>query len=296
MDIKTLRHFTTVAQLQNVSRAADLLHVSQSSLSKQIAGLESELGVNLFDRSGKTIRLNSAGMQFYESCSRILSEYSTAEEALRLVSRSKDRRIRIGTAGTPDTLLKAISAFTIAHPETEFIINGHIEEQINLNINDYDMMIIPDEPRFENLSGYTLYQESYYFAVPADSQDVSAITFDPEMLLHQPVVFLRNSELSPEFPYRVCSAMGWELGVVNYVDTRDMHRRMIASGNAAGFVPKSAMESYRKDRGTRFLPVMSSRFTRTMKICFLREKHLSDLGIEFRRFIIDHFDLENNAG
>lgn len=292
MDIKTLNNFMTIAQLENISRAADLLHVSQSSLSKQISALEAELGTLLFDRSGKTIRLNAAGTRFYESCSRILSEYSSAAEDLRLVSRSKSSRIRIGTAGTPDSILKALSEFSALHPETEFIIGGHIEEQLGLNINDYDVMIIPDEPRFANLSGYTLYDESYYFAVPAGSEDASAITFDEAMLTRHPVVFLRNSELQSEFPLRVCSALGWELGIVHYVDTRDMHRRMISSGRAAGFVPKSVLESYRKDRGARFLPVMSSRFNRSMKVCFLREKHLSPLALEFRRFLIDHFGLE----
>lgn len=292
MDIKTLKHFTTVAQLQNMSLAAELLHISQSSLSKQIARVESEMGVELFDRNGKSIRLNAAGMRFYESCNIILGEYNAAAEELKLAGRSQVSRIRIGTAGTPDSLLKAISAFASAHPDTEFMINSHIEEQFHLNINDYDVLIVPDEPGFDRLNGHTLFSESYSFAIPARKIDSDAVTFDPEMLKHQPVVFLRNSDLIVEFPFHICSALGWESSIIHFVDTRDMHRRMIASGNAAGFVPKSVMESYRKDKGIRFLPVMNNRFTRTMKICFLREKHLSELGLEFRSFLTKYFDLK----
>lgn len=292
MDIKTLKHFTTVAQLQNISRAADLLHVSQSSLSKQIAGLESELGIRLFDRNGKTISLNPAGMRFFESCSRIISEYSDAEEDLKLAGRSQGVRIRIGSAGTPDSLLRAISQFSEIHPEAEFVISSQIEELFNLNINDYDVLIIPDEPKFARLSGYEFFRESYCFAVPAGSPDASSVKFDQAMLTHQPVVYLRSDELAAEYPFRVCSALGWESDVIHFVDTRDMHRRMISSGNAAGFVPKSAEEIYRRDRGIKLLPVMSSRFTRSMKICFLREKHLSEMGLEFRSFLIGHFGLE----
>ena len=59
MNISQLRYFTTVAQLENVSKAADLLYLSQSSLSKNIAKLEEELGMPLFDRNGKKITLQN---------------------------------------------------------------------------------------------------------------------------------------------------------------------------------------------------------------------------------------------
>lgn len=53
MKISQLSYFITIAQLENMSRAAELLHISQSSLSKTIAALETELETPLFDRSSK---------------------------------------------------------------------------------------------------------------------------------------------------------------------------------------------------------------------------------------------------
>ena len=141
MNIQQLRYFTAVAQLQNMSRAADFLHVSQSALSKQIANLETELGVALFERRGKKILLNQAGQRFFESGNTILQELKAAEDDLRLLDSSRDQRIRIGTEGITDDFLDCLSRFAKKYPEAEFILNNRIEYAEHLNINDFDALI-----------------------------------------------------------------------------------------------------------------------------------------------------------
>ena len=64
MNIQNLKYFAIVAKLENVSRAAELMHTSQSSISKNIFTLEEELGTKLFDRHGKKLVLNDAGKRF----------------------------------------------------------------------------------------------------------------------------------------------------------------------------------------------------------------------------------------
>lgn len=291
MDIRQIQYFATVAQLQNFSRAADLLHISQSSLSKQIARLESELGVTLFDRNGKRVRLNRAGMRFYDSCLTILQEVSSAEDDLRLFMRNQDHRIRIGSAGMPELMLQCLSAFSSQYPKTEWILNSRIEEETHLNINDYDALICPEEQKFETLKGYPLFQEGYYFAVPARNDLASEKAFSPWMLTGHASVFLRGAMLVPEYSFQLCSALAVPLHTICFTDNRDMHRRMIASGLAVGFVPKSEAGSYQRDPEICLLPIMDSRFSRAMKICFLRDKHLSDMGIRFKDFVIEYFHL-----
>ena len=61
MDLRVLRYFLTVAKEQNFTRAAEQLHITQPTLSRQLAAFEQELGVSLFDRTGKTITLTSEG-------------------------------------------------------------------------------------------------------------------------------------------------------------------------------------------------------------------------------------------
>ena len=292
MNIQQLRYFTAVAQLQNISRAADFLHVSQSALSKQIANLESELGVTLFDRKGKKILLNHAGKRFSESCNTIIQELKTAEDDLRLLDSSADQRIRIGTEGITDDFLSCLNRFAEKYPKAEYVLNNRIEYSEHLNINDFDALICPDELRYEKLSGYPLFEEKYYFAVNARNSFAAESVFSPKLLTELPVIFMRGGAFSPEFPIRVCNALAFELNKVYFTDTRGTHHRFISQGIAAGFVPSSEADFYRSDKNIRLLHIMDSRFTRPMKICFLREKHLSELGIAFRRFVMEYYHLE----
>ncbi|MGH3863111.1 LysR family transcriptional regulator, partial [Actinokineospora sp.] len=64
MELRTLRYLVAVADSGSVSAAAAVVHVAQPSLSRQLRGLEAELGVRLFTRDGGRLTLNAAGAQF----------------------------------------------------------------------------------------------------------------------------------------------------------------------------------------------------------------------------------------
>lgn len=64
MDFNSLQYFKVVAKYENMSRAAEELHITQPALSKSISLLEQSLGVDLFDRQGRAIKLNRYGKFF----------------------------------------------------------------------------------------------------------------------------------------------------------------------------------------------------------------------------------------
>src|SRR5215475_8386666 len=91
MELRHLRYFVAVAEEQNVTRAAARLRVSQPPLSRQIRDLEEELGVTLFARSAKSVRLTEEGRLFLGEARAVLQR---ADEAVRTV-----RAMAGGTAG-----------------------------------------------------------------------------------------------------------------------------------------------------------------------------------------------------
>ena len=62
MELRVLRYFLTVAQEENITRAAEALHMTQPTLSRQLSQLEGELGVTLFSRGTRKISLTSEGV------------------------------------------------------------------------------------------------------------------------------------------------------------------------------------------------------------------------------------------
>ena len=62
MELRVLRYFLTVAQEENITRAAEALHMTQPTLSRQLSQLEEELGARLFERGARRITLTDAGL------------------------------------------------------------------------------------------------------------------------------------------------------------------------------------------------------------------------------------------
>lgn len=162
MNILQLRYFMAVAQLENVSKAAAILHLSQSSLSKNIAKLEEELEIPLFDRNGKKIKLNASGERFLESCAQIVRELDTALADIRQLAWGTEKRIKLGLAGSSRRMIECMSSFRQTHPEIEFDVESSIEGDESLDINDFDVLVYPAGGRYNKFSGYPFYHERYY--------------------------------------------------------------------------------------------------------------------------------------
>src|SRR5579875_959834 len=115
MDLLQLRYFQTVARHEHMTQAAQKLYISQSSLSKTIAHLERELGVTLFDRQGRQIRLNQYGKVFLR---RVEQAFAALEDGRReLVDLIEQERERVVLASMSVYLLPGLlQAFREHHP------------------------------------------------------------------------------------------------------------------------------------------------------------------------------------
>ena len=295
MRISQLRYFVTIAQLENVSQAAELLHLSQSSLSKNLSKLEEELGLPLFYRNGRNLTLNSAGARLLEYSTMVLRELDYALDDMRLLSAGSEVKLKIGLAGFCDRLTECLAAYREIAPVTEFELTGDIESLEHLDINEYDMLIYPAERKYAKFTGYPLYEERYTLAVPARHPLSGSPSLLPKVLEGQDAVFLRGGRAGEEFPFRICSALALRFRSICYADSRELHRQMIARGLCVGFVPASCSAFYQGDGAIELIPIQDHRFTRQMMVCFRREKALSPLGREFRDFVMRFFSVKADS-
>ncbi|MBB4835537.1 LysR family transcriptional regulator [Acinetobacter schindleri] len=96
MELRHLRYFMTVAQQQSFTKAAEKLFTAQPSLSQQIKDLEQEVGVNLFDRSSRKVKLTDEGRAFQIYAEKALENAKLAVAAARQVAQQKNNQIHIG--------------------------------------------------------------------------------------------------------------------------------------------------------------------------------------------------------
>jgi DNA-binding transcriptional LysR family regulator len=132
METSRLKHFRTVVETQNLRRAADLLGISHSGLSKSLKALESELGLTLLMPSGRGLVVTDDGMRIYQRSESVLQ----AVEGLTSVSHLQALRIRIGSFEVFTSFFIADLVrqhFKDADVEVHDLMPGRLEEAL---IND----------------------------------------------------------------------------------------------------------------------------------------------------------------
>ena len=98
MDLREVRTFVCVADLGTVSRAAEHLHITQPALSRRIANLERELGVRLFDRTGRRLLLTSEGAQLLGECRGLLNHFRGIRERADGLRRGDAGMLRVSAS------------------------------------------------------------------------------------------------------------------------------------------------------------------------------------------------------
>jgi len=132
MELRHFRYFVAVAEEENVSRAALKLHVSQPGLSRQIRDLEDEMGLELFQRSAKSLRLTEAGRAFLEQARAVLQHAEDAVKAARAAAQGAPAEIQVGYAPslTVQILPQALRVFQAKFPKVRVALNDLTTEEM----------------------------------------------------------------------------------------------------------------------------------------------------------------------
>lgn len=121
MELRQLRYFTAVAEELSYSRAAARIHISQPSLSRQVAALEGEIGVALLDRDKHRVSLTAAGQAYLERARELLVGLDQAADLARRTAQGQVGRLALGFGGSAAyTLMPAVlRRFRARYPEVE---------------------------------------------------------------------------------------------------------------------------------------------------------------------------------
>lgn len=121
MELRHLRYFVAVAEKENISQAAKTLHVSQPALSRQMRDLEEELGISLFKRGGKFVRLTEAGQVFLREAHAALVRVDDAVAITKAAAHRKRNQICVGYGPVPtaEILPRALRAFQRSNPQVK---------------------------------------------------------------------------------------------------------------------------------------------------------------------------------
>jgi DNA-binding transcriptional LysR family regulator len=174
VELRHLRYFVAVAETQNVLRAAtQKLHVSQPAVSRQIRDLEDELGVLLFERTGKAVNLTDAGRLFLKEARAVLARTDEAVANVRALAQAGEKELHVGYSPLPGAQVvpAALRAFQQAMPNVHVKLHDWSNEKIVAGVRDGRLQLafcVPPLRRgaFRDLRFEELIRERVRVAVP----------------------------------------------------------------------------------------------------------------------------------
>lgn len=182
MDWQQLTYFRATARAEHMSRAAEELAVSQSTLSRSIARLEQQYGVPLFDRIGRGLRLNPYGKAFLARVERALQELEDGERELAHMAGLAHANITLGFLATFATRIvpRLIGEFRTTHPDVQFRLLQGPAPILRERLLSGDIDVCLSSPRFADveLAWEPLWDEELIAIVPpgharADSNTIA---------------------------------------------------------------------------------------------------------------------------
>lgn len=136
MELRHLRYFKVVAELQHFHKAADKLHISQPALSSQIKQLEQELNTELFERVGRGVKLSENGELVLASAQKILNEVDVLKESVSDIEAGQAGTLKIGVLQSINSLYlrSLVAEFDRNNPnislQIEDLTNSNIEKKV----------------------------------------------------------------------------------------------------------------------------------------------------------------------
>lgn len=201
MELRVLKYFLTIAGEQNISRAADIIHITQPTLSRQIKELEDELGVELFDRSkqNRKFLLTEEGTRFYNYAREIVDLSEKTIEEFRTNNSELYGKIYIGAGETASisTVAKAFYNIKKNHPRLEinlfsadaFTISERLDKGLcdfgvfigYNNIEKYNHLVLPQK----NIWGLLTHKDNPFAKLKSIRRENLLEHYEPVMISQQ---------------------------------------------------------------------------------------------------------------
>ena len=248
MELRHLRYFIAVAEEQNVTRAAARLHLSQPPLSRQVRALEQELGVELFARVGKSVRLTEAGRFFLSKAREIVCDAETAAQQLREQFGVAARTVRLGFIGPvlDDLVVPSVREFRQRHPKTKVSLfdlppraqldrlrNHELDAAILGNLSDEDRALFRVQKLWSGRMTLVL-PESHRLA-GRKSLKLALLAEDDWVSLSDACYPGRRAFLNG-----VCRKSGFEPKIRAELDSLPLMLAAVAAGDGVGIMPVHA--------------------------------------------------------
>jgi LysR family hydrogen peroxide-inducible transcriptional activator len=263
MEAKQLRYFLAVARAGSFVKAAEAEGVAQPSLSQMIKKLEIDLGVPLFDRLGRTVRLTAHGEALVPHAEAVLREIEQCRRAVEAGLSPEHGRVTLGIIPTllPGAGAPALREFCDRYPgihlEIVEMITERLVEKLRLGEIDLAMIVLP--LKHAEIVVSELFREPLLAAVPASHALAGSESISLARLKGEKLLLLREGHCLREDVLEACTRARADFETAFESDQLDSLLAMVEAGFGVSLAPATAV---RRHAGCRFIPLEPPAFRR----------------------------------
>jgi LysR family hydrogen peroxide-inducible transcriptional activator len=274
MEVHQLRYFCAVARHGTFTRASEVEHVAQPSLSQQMQKLEAELGARLFDRLPRSARLTVFGKAFLPKAERILRELEEAKTELRDMSGNDKGEVVVGIIPTIAAYLlpRLLNDFTVRHP----LITIKIVEDITptllqrLHEGTINIAVAALPIAGSELASVELFEEKFYAVLPEKHRFASRASISLAELDREPFLLLKEGHCFRDSLIAACHKSRISPSIVFESGQFATILAMISAGMGVSAVPAMAVQP---QPGCKFIPISGKHSTRIVGIVTSRHHY-----------------------
>ena len=276
MEVHQLRYFCAVARHGTFTRASEVEHVAQPSLSQQILKLEAELGARLFDRLPRSAKLTVFGKAFLPKAERILRDLEEAKTELRDMSGNEKGEVVLGIIPTIAAYLlpRLLNNFAARHPLITIKIFEDITPTLLQRMHEgtIDIAVAALPIGGNDLACEELFEEKFYAVLPEKHRSASRASISLTELNNEPFLLLKEGHCFRDSVIAACQRSKMSPSVVFESGQFATILAMVSAGMGVSAVPAMAVQP---QPGCKFIPISGKHSTRKVGIVTSRHHYQS---------------------
>ncbi|WP_347267040.1 LysR substrate-binding domain-containing protein [Paracoccus sp. (in: a-proteobacteria)] len=241
LELRHLRSLRAIHDQGGLARAAEVLNLTQSALSHQIKALEEQVGVELFLRRTKPLRLSGAGMRLLRTAEQVLPLIEAAEAEFRAVELGRAGRLHVAMECHHcfDWLLPVLDQFRRAWPEVDLDIRSSLALKAlpALERGQVDMVISSDPERIAGVSFQPLFDYAPTLVVAADHPLAARGYAEPADLATETLITYPMERARLDVFSQFLDPAGIEPAHVRQVEQTAVALMLVASGRGVSVMP-----------------------------------------------------------
>lgn len=236
MDMQQVSYFIKVAETENISRAAELLYVSQPTLSRVVKRLEEELGCSLFSHRGKNIYLTESGRAFYVRAQEMVRLFQRTRDEIGSLSQAGPESITVQLRCMSGLFLELLGGFMEGEQNTQVQLlqsdNGGVERSA------YDILISPVKEPVVTTSSRPILKEEIFMGVSSESPLAEKPALTVEDLAEERYVSIAENRYFYQFTLPHRREMGCRAACSLYCDDMVAVRNLIRDEGYVSHIPQ----------------------------------------------------------